>query len=72
MGVEFKTKGVHIALAPMMNMGRVAAGGRNWEGFGADPYLTGEGAYQSVLGLQDQGVVCFFYIYYYFLFLLFR
>nr|BAE43955.1 membrane beta-glucosidase 1 [Physarum polycephalum] len=56
-GSEFKTKGAHIALAPMMNMGRVAAGGRNWEGFGADPYLTGECAYLAVIGIQDQGVV---------------
>jgi beta-glucosidase len=37
MGAEFKQKGVHVALAPMTNMGRVAAGGRNWEGFGGDP-----------------------------------
>jgi beta-glucosidase-like glycosyl hydrolase len=40
MGAEHRGKGVNIALGPMMNMGRVAAGGRNWEGFGADPYLT--------------------------------
>ena len=44
MGAEFKGKGVHVALGPMMNMGRIAQGGRNWEGFGADPYLTGESA----------------------------
>lgn len=37
MGIEFKQKGVHVALSPMTNMGRVAAGGRNWEGFGGDP-----------------------------------
>ena len=30
--------------------------GRNWEGFAADPYLTGEAAYASVQGLQDSGV----------------
>jgi beta-glucosidase len=29
---EFKAKGIHVALGPMMNLGRVAAGGRNWEG----------------------------------------
>lgn len=32
-------KGVNLALGPMMNMGRVAEGGRNWEGFGADPFF---------------------------------
>ena len=56
MGQEFKAKGVNIALSPMMNMGRVAQGGRNWEGFGADPFLAGEAAYETVLGLQAAGV----------------
>jgi beta-glucosidase-like glycosyl hydrolase len=56
MGAEFKGKGVNVALGPMMNMGRVAAGGRNWEGFGADPYLTGESAYETILGMQSSGV----------------
>ncbi|CAF4538573.1 unnamed protein product, partial [Rotaria magnacalcarata] len=31
--------------------------GRNWEGFGADPYLSGENAFYYVQGVQDQGVV---------------
>ncbi|KAN0079808.1 glycoside hydrolase family 3 protein [Tylopilus felleus] len=56
MGQEFKAKGVNIALGPMMNMGRIAQGGRNWEGFGADPYLSGESAYETILGLQSAGV----------------
>lgn len=33
-----------------MNMGRVAAGGRNWEGFGGDPFLTGVCAAETVYG----------------------
>jgi beta-glucosidase len=75
MGSEFVGKGVHIALGPVMNMGRVAqgvtiedgklhkgltpissTGGRNWESFGADPFLTGEAAYETILGLQQSGV----------------
>ncbi|KAI0324819.1 glycoside hydrolase [Cubamyces sp. BRFM 1775] len=56
MGAEFKGKGVHVALGPMMNMGRIAQGGRNWEGFGADPFLSGETAFETVLGLQTSGV----------------
>ncbi|KAG2032842.1 glycoside hydrolase family 3 protein [Suillus americanus] len=56
LGQEFKGKGVNIALAPVMNMGRVAQGGRNWEGFGADPFLAGESAYETVLGMQHGGV----------------
>ncbi|EIW74805.1 glycoside hydrolase family 3 protein [Coniophora puteana RWD-64-598 SS2] len=56
LGKEHKGKGVNVALGPMMNMGRIAAGGRNWEGFGADPYLTGESAYETILGMQSSGV----------------
>ncbi|KAI0338576.1 hypothetical protein BDW22DRAFT_1362622 [Trametopsis cervina] len=56
MGLEHKAKGVNVALGPMMNMGRVAQGGRNWEGFGADPFLSGESAYETILGLQQGGV----------------
>lgn len=33
MGSEFKTKGVNIALGPVAGpLGRIAEGGRNWEG----------------------------------------
>ncbi|EGO02947.1 glycoside hydrolase family 3 protein [Serpula lacrymans var. lacrymans S7.3] len=55
-GQEFKGKGAHIALGPMMNMGRIPQGGRNWEGFGADPFLSGEAAHETVLGMQAGGV----------------
>lgn len=40
-----------------MNIDRNALHGRNWEGFGADPYLSGENSFYYVQGLQDQGVV---------------
>ncbi|KAG1850416.1 glycoside hydrolase superfamily [Suillus subluteus] len=56
LGQEFKGKGANIALRPMMNMGCIAQGGRNWEGFGADPFLTSESAYKMILGLQNAGV----------------
>ena len=56
MGMEHRGKGVNIALGPMMNIGRVAQGGRNWEGFGADPFLAGEAAYETILGMQQAGV----------------
>ncbi|KAG2133786.1 glycoside hydrolase superfamily [Suillus bovinus] len=56
MGQEHRMKGVNVALGPMMNMGRIAQGGRNWEGFGADPFLSGEAAYETILGLQSGGV----------------
>ena len=56
-GKEFQGKGIHFALGPMMNIDRNARHGRNWEGFGADPYLSGENAFFYVQGIQDQGVV---------------
>ncbi|KAF7310068.1 Glycoside hydrolase family 3 protein [Mycena indigotica] len=56
MGAEFKGKGVHAALGPMMNLMRAPAAGRNWEGFGGDPYLSGEGAFQTINGIQSAGV----------------
>ncbi|KAM5539629.1 hypothetical protein V8D89_006738 [Ganoderma adspersum] len=54
-GQEFKGKGVNVGLGPMMNITRVPQAGRNWEGFGADPYLAGEAAYETVLGWQEGG-----------------
>ena len=56
-GEEFQGKGVSFALGPMMNIDRNARHGRNWEGFGSDPYLSGENSLAYVLGVQDQGVV---------------
>ncbi|ERT02749.1 hypothetical protein HMPREF1624_01051 [Sporothrix schenckii ATCC 58251] len=58
MGAEFRGKGVDIALGPVAGpLGRVPAGGRNWEGFSPDPYLTGVGMFETVRGMQSQGVM---------------
>ncbi|HYQ01135.1 MAG TPA: glycoside hydrolase family 3 C-terminal domain-containing protein [Polyangiaceae bacterium] len=57
MGAEHRGKGVMIALGPMMNLARVPAGGRNFEGFGEDPYLAAELAARDVAGIQSQKVV---------------
>ncbi|CAE6420787.1 unnamed protein product, partial [Rhizoctonia solani] len=56
---EFRGKGVHVALAPVTGgpLGRSPLGGRNWEGFSADPYLSSIGSYITVKGIQDRGVV---------------
>jgi beta-glucosidase len=56
MGAEFRGKGVNAAMGPMMNLMRAPAAGRNWEGFGGDAYLSGEGAYETITGMQSQGV----------------
>jgi beta-glucosidase len=40
MGAEFKRKGVSVALGPVVApIGRLALGGRNWEGFGSSTLL---------------------------------
>ena len=58
MGAEFRDKGVDIQLGPAVGpLGRLAAGGRNWEGFGPDPYLGGVAMAQTIEGIQSSGVV---------------
>ena len=56
-GEESRGKGVHIWLGPTVGpLGRKPKGGRNWEGFGADPVLQGVGARETIRGVQEQGV----------------
>lgn len=56
--LEARGKGINILLGPCVGaLGRMPAGGRNWEGFGPDPYLQGIGGSQTVKGIQDQGVM---------------
>ncbi|KAL5621093.1 hypothetical protein FOBRF1_004339 [Fusarium oxysporum] len=57
LGEEFRGKCAHVHLGPSSGpMGRHALGGRNWEGFGPDPYLAGAAMSASVLGVQSVGV----------------
>ncbi|KAM0546221.1 hypothetical protein ACHAPJ_011007 [Fusarium lateritium] len=57
-GKEARGKGVNIWLGPSVGpIGRKPKGGRNWEGFGADPALQAIGARQTIKGVQEQGVV---------------
>lgn len=59
MGAEFKAKGVNVALGPVVGpIGRIAKGGRNWEGFTNDPYLAGQLVSRSVKGLQRTVIAC--------------
>jgi beta-glucosidase len=44
-------------LGPMMNLARNAAAGRNWEGGGADPFLSGVHASMNIEGIQSKGVI---------------
>jgi beta-glucosidase len=58
LGREHKAKGVHIMLGPTIGpIGLKAKGGRNWEGFGADPYLQGAAGAATVEGIQEEGVI---------------
>ncbi|KAK7217991.1 hypothetical protein V2G26_005994 [Clonostachys chloroleuca] len=58
MGKEFKAKGVNIILGPNAGpLGRSPLGGRNWEGFSVDPYLSGKLNAESIVGHQGAGVI---------------
>ena len=57
-GIEARNKGVNVILGPAVGaLGRAPAGGRNWEGFGADPYLQGIACAETIRGIQDQNVI---------------
>jgi beta-glucosidase-like glycosyl hydrolase len=57
-GQEARMKGVNVLLGPCVGpIGRMPAGGRNWEGFGADPVLSGIAAAQTIKGIQENGVM---------------
>ncbi|XDG01385.1 hypothetical protein ABKA04_001000 [Annulohypoxylon sp. FPYF3050] len=57
-GQEFKAKGINIVLGPNAGpLGRTPLGGRNWEGFSVDPYLSGQLNAETVVGHQDAGVI---------------
>ena len=56
--LEVKLKGINIVLGPSMgSLGKMPAGGRNWEGFGSDPVLQGVAAAATIRGIQDEGVI---------------
>ncbi|CAO3667725.1 unnamed protein product [Rhizopus stolonifer] len=57
MGKEFRGKGIHVQLGPGMNFMRAPESGRGWESEGEDPFLSGVVASETVLGIQDQGVI---------------
>ncbi|ORY59650.1 beta-glucosidase 1 [Pseudomassariella vexata] len=57
MGEEAKGTGVHVLLGPVSGpLGKIPTGGRNWEGFGVDPYLAGIAMAETISGMQGAGV----------------
>lgn len=59
MGAEFKAKGASVALGPVAGpLGKIARGGRNWEGFSNDPYLSGALNYETIVSMQKNVMTC--------------
>ncbi|RMJ21173.1 hypothetical protein PHISP_07955 [Aspergillus sp. HF37] len=58
MAGEFKKKGATVSLGPAIGpLGRITLGGRNWENYGVDPYISGIMVAETVKGIQDGGVI---------------
>lgn len=56
LGDETRHKGCQVLLAPTMNLSRSPLGGRNFEGYGEDPFLIGAMSTAIIRGIQSQGV----------------
>jgi hypothetical protein len=58
LGLEYRSKGVNVMLGPAVgSLGKMPAGGRNFEGFGTDPVLQGLAAAATIRGVQEEGVI---------------
>ena len=56
-GREQAAKGHNVSLAPNLNILRTPYGGRAFEGYGEDPYLSSQIAAADIQGVQSQGVI---------------
>jgi beta-glucosidase len=56
-GQEVKAVGRDMILGPTVNINRTPLWGRNFEGYGEDPYLTGRLAVAYIKGVQGEGVI---------------
>jgi beta-glucosidase len=54
---EAKGKKLNVVLGPCVNIHRVPMGGRNFESYGEDPYLTGHLAVSYIKGMQSENVI---------------
>jgi beta-glucosidase len=54
---EVKALGRDMILGPTVNINRVPLWGRNFEGYGEDPYLAGRMGVAYIKGVQGEGVI---------------
>jgi beta-glucosidase len=57
MADEARSKGRHMLLGPCVNISRNPFGGRNFESYGEDPYLSGRIAEEWVNGVQSRNIL---------------
>jgi beta-glucosidase len=56
-GQEVKALGRDMILGPTVNINRQPLWGRNFEGYGEDPYLSGKLGVAYIKGVQSEGVI---------------
>ena len=56
-GQEVKALGRDMILGPTVNINRQPLWGRNFEGYGEDPYLSGQLGVAYIKGVQGEGVI---------------
>jgi beta-glucosidase len=56
-GQEIKALGRDMILGPTVNINRIPLWGRNFEGYGEDPYLAGRLGVAYIRGVQGEGVI---------------
>ena len=57
LGQEAKAKGAHVLLGPTMNIQRSPLGGRGFESFSADPFLSGTMGSEYCQGVQEEDII---------------
>ncbi len=57
MGAETRVMGRNMLLGPCINIARIPQGGRTFEGFGEDPFLTSRMAVAYIKGVQSKNVI---------------
>ncbi|MBW8002519.1 MAG: glycosyl hydrolase [Planctomycetes bacterium] len=57
LGAELRAKGRYVALGPTVNIVRDPRGGRSFESFGEDPYLSSQLGVAYVKGVQSKNVI---------------